>query len=274
MGGPKGYPVFTVSNVTTPPQPHDTPTATTAEALRANLAAVRARIDAAAKGAGRDPSEVRLLPVSKTVPAERMRLAYAAGMRDFGENIVQEALEKSRELADLEGIRWSVIGHLQRNKARYVARFASDFQGLHTVRLAAMLERRLEIEDRTLDVYVQVNSSGEESKFGLAPEEVLGFVKELPNFPRLKVRGLMTLALFSSDPERVRPCFVRMRELREKLRQEAPDGLSFEELSMGMSGDFELAVEEGATLVRVGQSIFGARPLPDSHYWPGAGAGG
>ena len=257
-----------VNNENNPLLPSETPIATTQEQIAANLAAVRRRIDEAARRAGRDPSEVTLLPVSKTVPAERLRLAYAAGCRFLGENKVQEAHEKSAELADLTDLKWAVIGHLQRNKARYVARFASEFQALHTVRLAEMLERRLEIEDRTLDVYVQVNSSGEESKFGLSPEEVLDFVKELPNYPRLRVKGLMTLALFSDDMERVRACFVRMRELRDVLRQEAPEGLSFEGLSMGMSGDFEVAIEEGATLVRVGQSIFGARELPDSHYWP------
>lgn len=251
--------------------PSATPTATTLEEISANLRSVRERIDAAARRAGRDPSEVRLLPVSKTVPAERLRLAYEAGCRFLGENKVQEAQEKSEALADLTDLKWSVIGHLQRNKARYVARFASEFQALHTVRLAEMLERRLEIEDRTLDVFVQVNSSGEESKFGLPPEEVPAFVQELSNYPRLRVKGLMTLALFSSNEEKVRECFVLMRELRERLRQEAPDGVSMEELSMGMSGDFEMAIEEGATVVRVGQSIFGARDLPDSHYWPTGG---
>jgi len=260
-----------VTDANSPLDPSATPTATTLEELTSNLRSVRERIDTAARRAGRDPADVRLLPVSKTVPAERLRLAYEAGCRSLGENKVQEAQEKSEALADLSDLKWSVIGHLQRNKARYVARFASEFQALHTVRLAEMLERRLEIEDRTLDVFVQVNSSGEESKFGLPPEEVPAFVQELPNFPRLKVKGLMTLALFSSDAERVRGCFVLMRELRERLLQEAPDGVSMQELSMGMSGDFEMAIEEGATVVRVGQSIFGARDLPDSHYWPTGG---
>lgn len=190
-------------------------------------------------------------------------------MRKLGENKVQEAREKAEELADLDDLRWAVIGHLQTNKAKYVARFAHEFHALDRVKVAQELDRRLEQEGRSLDVFVQVNSSGEESKFGLAPDEVPRFVKELPNYPALRVRGLMTLALFSSDIERVRRCFILMRELRERLRQEAPDAMSFDELSMGMSGDFEVAIEEGATIVRVGQTIFGARAQPDSHYWPG-----
>lgn len=268
------YPVSAVTDTNTPPDPKNTPKALTTEQLQHNLASVRARIYAAAVRSGRSPDDVTLLPVSKTVPATVVRLAYDAGCRYLGENKVQEALDKAEALADLADLRWAVIGHLQRNKARYVARFASEFQALHTVRLAEALERRLEIEDRTLDVYVQVNSSGEESKFGLPPDEVPALVKQLPAFPRLRVKGLMTLALFSSDMERVRPCFVRMRELQERLRQEAPEGLSFDQLSMGMSGDFEAAIEEGATVVRVGQSIFGARDLPDSHYWPTSGGDG
>src|SRR5690606_21005374 len=151
----------------TQPDPHETPTALTLDAIRENLAAVRRRIDAAALRVGRDPSEIRLLPVSKTVPEERLRLAYEAGCRMLGENKVQEAQRKAEARADLEGLEWSVIGHRQRNKARYVARFASEFQALDSLRLAEMLDRRLQIEGRSLDVFVQVNSSGEASKFGL-----------------------------------------------------------------------------------------------------------
>lgn len=250
--------------------PSKTPAALTVADFEANLAAVRARIDAACTRAGRDPSEVELLPVSKTVPAERLRLAHQAGMRKLGENKVQEAREKAEALADLTDLQWAVIGNLQSNKAKYVARFAHEFHALDRVKVAEELDRRLQSEGRSLDVYVQVNSSGEASKFGLAPDEVPAFVRELPAFSALRVKGLMTLALFSSDLERVRRCFVMMRELRERLRQDAPDGLSFDGLSMGMSGDFEVAIEEGATVVRVGQSIFGARAVPDSHYWPGA----
>lgn len=245
------------------------PEANSVEDFQHNLAAVRARIDAACRRAGREPASVRLLPVSKTKPEASLRLAYAAGCRMLGENKPQEASRKWEAMQDLVDLQWSVIGHLQTNKAKLVARFASEFQALDSLRVAEALERRLQVEGRSLDVLVQVNTSGEASKYGLAPEEVPAFIRALPAFGALRVRGLMTLALFSSEAERVRQCFVRLRTLREQLRQDAPATVVMDELSMGMSGDFEIAIEEGASVVRVGQAIFGARPLPDSHYWPG-----
>lgn len=242
-------------------------TAHTVEDFTRNIAAVHARIATAAKEAGRDPAEVRLLPVSKTVPEERIRAAVAAGLTYLGENKVQEASRKATELADL-GIEWSVIGHLQRNKAKHVAAFATEFQALDSLRLAEVLDRRLQALGRGLDVFVQVNTSDEAAKYGLAPEEVAAFVDRLPEFTALRVRGLMTLAEFTTDTERVRACFQRLRTLRDRLRETAPDTVGLAELSMGMSGDYEVAISEGATVVRVGQAIFGPRPTPDSHYWP------
>ncbi len=244
-----------------------------AAVLKANLDAIRARIDAACRDAGREPGEVRLLPVSKTVDAARLRSAWAIGLRELGENKVQEAMGKWEAMADLEDLRWVLIGHLQTNKAKYAARFASEFQALDSLRVAQALDAQLQKRGRALDVLVQVNTSGEDTKFGLAPEDVPAFVKQLPAFSSLRVRGLMTLALFSDDESRVRPCFVRLRELRDRLRQEAPDGIGMDELSMGMSGDFELAIAEGATTVRVGTAIFGSRPTADSAYWPGFAGG-
>ncbi|SUD40998.1 putative alanine racemase [Ectopseudomonas mendocina] len=246
------------------------PEAASVEDFRHNLAEVQRRIEAACQRVGRDPASVRLLPVSKTKPEASLRLAYAAGCRMLGENKVQEAHGKWQSMQDLGDLQWSVIGHLQTNKAKLVARFATEFQALDSLRLAEALDRRLQVEGRALDVFVQVNASGEASKYGLAPEDVAAFVQALPAFSALRVRGLMTLALFSSEAERVRQCFVRLSELRDRLRQDAPSGVKLEALSMGMSGDFEIAIEEGATVVRVGQAIFGARALPDSHYWPGA----
>lgn len=237
--------------------------------LAAAVERVRERIAAACARVGRSNPSVRLLPVTKTLTAERVRAAFAAGLTEFGENKVQEAKAKAEALNDLP-IAWSVIGHLQTNKAKYVARFASEFQALDSLHLAEALDRRLAIEGRRIDTFVQVNTSEEASKFGLPPDEVEAFIGHLPAFTHLRVRGLMTLAVFSADESRVRRCFVQLRELRDRLRQDAPAGLSLDELSMGMSGDFEIAIEEGATVVRVGQAIFGRRPLPDSHYWPGA----
>ncbi|NUU02972.1 YggS family pyridoxal phosphate-dependent enzyme [Herbaspirillum robiniae] len=244
------------------------PQADSVEDFRRNLAAVRERIADACARTGRDPASVRLLPVSKTMPEERIRLAYAAGCRELGENKPQEACRKWEAMADLTDLRWSVIGHLQTNKAKLVARYAAEFQALDSLRVAEALQRRLEAEGRSLDVFVQVNTSGEASKFGLAPAETADFLARLPGFPSLRVRGLMTLAIFSADLERVRACFVTLRELRDQLRGKLPVGISLDELSMGMSGDYEVAIEEGATVVRVGQAIFGARSTPDSYYWP------
>lgn len=244
------------------------PRAETTADFVANLAAVRARIDAAATSVGRDAAEVRLLPVSKTVPEDRLRLAVAAGMPELGENKVQEAQRKAGNLADL-GVRWSVIGHLQSNKAKDVAAFASEFQALDRLKVADGLERRLQAAGRALDVFVQVNTSAEDTKFGLAPEELLPFLRALRSHDALNVRGLMTLAVFSDDTERVRACFRLLRDLRDRARDTDPDLVGDGHLSMGMSGDFELAITEGATVVRVGQAIFGARPTPDALYWPG-----
>ena len=242
------------------------PQATTAAEITANLASIQARIHAACAACGRDPAEVRLLPVSKTVPAERLHFAYDAGIRLLGENKVQEAYDKWQALSALPGLQWAVIGHLQSNKVKYVARFAAEFQALDSLDIAEALDRRLQQEGRSLDVFIQINTSDEPQKYGMAPDAAEAFIRALPAYSALRPRGLMTLALFSDDHEAVRRCFVRLRELRDRLRDVNP---ALEELSMGMSGDFELAIAEGATTVRVGQAIFGARRTPDSEYWPG-----
>ncbi|MGV2981227.1 YggS family pyridoxal phosphate-dependent enzyme [Camelimonas sp. ID_303_24] len=236
-----------------------------AQAFAANLEAVQARIAAACQRSGRSPDDVRLLPVTKTVPAHILRLAFAAGIHDFGENKLQEARDKQALLADLP-ICWSIIGHLQTNKVKYLVRLASEFHALDSLRLAGELNRRLEAVERDLDVFVQVNASGEDSKYGLQPDALMPFVERLAEFPRLKPRGLMTLAIFSADVAQVRDCFRLLRALRDRAVTVHP-GLTG--LSMGMSGDYESAIEEGATVVRVGQAIFGARPTSNASYWPG-----
>ena len=236
-----------------------------AEAFAMNLKAVQERIVSACRRCRRNPDEVRLLPVTKTVPAHILRLAFAAGISDFGENKLQEARDKRAVLDDLP-IRWSIIGHLQTNKVKYLTRFASEFHALDSFRLADELNRRLEAEERDLDIFVQVNTSGETSKYGLHPDDLIPFIERLPDYPRLKPRGLMTLAIFNADTERVRTCFQLLRTLRDRAITINPDLV---QLSMGMSGDFEIAIEEGADVVRVGQAIFGARPTGNALYWPG-----
>ncbi|SMY11115.1 YggS family pyridoxal phosphate-dependent enzyme [Brevibacterium jeotgali] len=244
------------------------PRAETVDDFVANLADVRARIDGAAARSGRDGRAVRLLPVSKTVPQERIRLAVAAGCTQLGENTVQEAVRKHGEMSDLD-VDWAVIGHLQRNKARDVAAFAAEFHALDSLRVAEALDRRLQAAGRGIDVYVQVNTSAEEQKYGLDPEAVQGMLETLPQFSALRVRGLMTLAVFTTDTARVRECFRILRTVRDRAREADPALIGPGELSMGMSGDYEAAVEEGADVVRVGQAIFGARTTPDADYWPG-----
>lgn len=231
-----------------------------------NLAAVRRKIDQACTAAGREPSEVRLLPVSKTHPPELIMEAYRAGERLFGENRPQELAAKAEQLRDVEDLRFAAIGHLQTNKAKLIADWASEFHALDSIKIAEALDRRLQQAGRGLDVFIQVNSSGEDQKFGLPPEEVAAFAAALADYSSLRVRGLMTLAIFSDDQERVGACFGVMRDLQTRLRDDGAAVGSYDELSMGMSGDFELAIGYGATTVRVGQSIFGAR-LDPGEYW-------
>ena len=234
--------------------------------IAANLQEIEQRIAAAAARAGRDSSEIRLLPVSKTKPPESVVEAHAAGYRRFGENKVQEAQNKWEALREITDIEWAVIGHLQSNKAKYVARFASEFQALDSLKVASELDKRVQQEGRRLEVLIQVNSSDEDQKFGLPPQKVVDFARQLKPFDALEVRGLMTLALFTDDTSRIAQCFTVMRQVQQELRDAT--GQRWDELSMGMSGDFELAIEHGATCVRVGQAIFGNRLDPNA-YWPG-----
>jgi len=231
-------------------------------------ASVRGKIAEAAQRSGRPADAVRFVLVTKTVAPERVLEALRAGAADLGENKVQEGRAKAETLAG-EAVRWSMIGHLQSNKVADVLRFASEVQSLDRRSLATALEKRLQHLGRSLDVLVQVNTSGELSKFGLAPDEVPGFLRELSAFHALRPRGFMTLATFTRDEAEVRRCFRVLRAIRDQALNDAPQGAELAELSMGMSGDYEWAVEEGATIVRVGQAVFGARPRPDSHYWPG-----
>ncbi|AGJ77838.1 YggS family pyridoxal phosphate-dependent enzyme [Cutibacterium avidum] len=234
-----------------------------------NLTAVRTRIDDACRACDRDPGEVSLLPVSKTKPPSMVEEAYEAGYRLFGENKVQDALAKSELMdADHPGLEWAVIGGLQTNKAKYVARFATEFQALDSLKVARELDKRLQKEGRQLRVLVQVNSSVEPQKSGIAPDEAVNFAKELAAFDSLDVRGLMTVALNSSEPKAVADCFDVVVGVQEKLRQEVNEVSDWSELSMGMSGDLEIAVAHGSTQVRIGTDIFGARTDPAEIWRP------
>jgi PLP dependent protein len=225
--------------------------------IPANLAAVRARLSDAARAAGRDPSTVRLVAVSKTFPADAIRAAAAAGQTDFGENRVQEALQKIRATADLQ-IRWHLVGHLQSNKARK----ATAFHCLHSIGGVDLLERveAAAIESGTTpELLVQVDLAGEATKHGASETELPDLFAAAGRLRAARVVGLMLLPPYSEDPEGARPWFRRLRELRDRLQSGGVPGERLRELSMGMSHDFEVAVAEGATIVRVGTAIFGER---------------
>jgi len=222
------------------------------------LAEVRARIGAAARSAGRDPSSVRLIAVSKTFPFNLIRDAYAAGQRDFGENRVQEALQKIAVATDLE-IRWHLLGHLQTNKARKAGPAFATIHGVDSVELLQKLDAAAEESGRTPELLIQVDLAGEATKFGVAPGEVPRLFEAAGACRAARVVGLMTLPPYPETPEDARPFFRRLRELRDQWLTSGVPAPMLRELSMGMSGDFEVAVQEGATMVRVGTAIFGSR---------------
>ena len=226
------------------------------ESLENRLASIQQKITAACAKAHRDPDTVALLPVTKTFDAEVVRGAASLGLRRFGENKTQEMRQKFEALSDLN-LQWVLIGHLQTNKARDAARFAIEVQSLDRLSLAQALDARLQAEGRSLDVLVQVKTSDEPSKFGLEPAELPVFLKQLASLDTLRVKGLMTLAVNSPDAQAVRACFRSLREWRDRLRNEGFEQV--QRLSMGMSGDFELAIEEGSNEVRIGSAIFGRR---------------
>jgi pyridoxal phosphate enzyme (YggS family) len=198
------------------------------------------------------------MAVSKTHGPELVEEAYAAGVRLFGENRVQEAAQKAQQVTGHPDLIWAMIGHLQSNKARTAVEFAQELHALDSIKVAEALNRRLHETGREMDVFIQVNSSDEPQKHGLRPEQVQAFASDLVRFRTLRVRGLMTLAVLSADRAAVASCFARMRSLQSDLRSAGAPG-SYDELSMGMSGDFEMAIEYGATTVRVGEAIFGPR---------------
>jgi PLP dependent protein len=235
------------------------PPAELVETISKNLAAVRGRIERACERASRDPAGVTLVCVSKLVEEERIRAAHAAGARDFGENYGQELRDKTRALADLEGVRWHFIGPLQKNKIRYAVGHAALIHSVHAASLVEEIERRAQADKVDQEVLVQLNLSGEETKSGIAGEELAALLDAFAPCVRTRCVGLMTMPPFFDEPDRARPLFASLRALAAAARAVPRARVELRHLSMGMSGDFEVAIEEGATLVRVGTAIFGAR---------------
>lgn len=225
--------------------------------VQERAASVLERISSAARRAGRDPKEVRLVAVTKTVPVPRIQEAVEAGVKIFGENYVQEAQKKQEALKT--PCEWHMIGHVQKNKAALAARLFDVVETVDSVALAEALNRHANQAGKVLDVLIQVNVSGEATKFGVSAEGVPPLVEQLLTLEGLRLTGLMTLPPFFEDPERVRPYFVALRSLQETLIAGGVPRACLRELSMGMSSDFEVAIEEGATIVRVGRALFGPR---------------
>ena len=222
------------------------------------IAVVRDRMAQAARRCGRDPAEVALVAVSKTHPAEMVRQAWAAGVTTMGENYIQEARDKITALADC-ALSWHFIGHLQSNKAKIAVDLFDLIHGVDTLKLAREIDKQAAKTGKTQAILIQVNISGEATKSGATEAATLALVRDAACLEHVKIRGLMTMPPFFDQPERARPYFAALRRLRDRIRAEAIAGVDMSELSMGMTGDFEVAIEEGATLVRIGTAIFGPR---------------
>ena len=222
--------------------------------VKENLLRVMEKIEKAARKIGRNPNEIKLVAVSKTVEAARIMEAIEAGVSILGENYVQEAQKKIEEIG--RPVSWHFIGHLQTNKAKYAIRLFDMIHSLDSVPLAEELNRRAEQADRVMKVMIEVNLSKEATKFGTDEEVVVNLAKRVQNLNHLSLEGLMTMPPYFDSPELSRPYYIALRELKERMVKE---GIPMKDLSMGMSNDFEIAIEEGATYVRVGTAIFGAR---------------
>lgn len=225
--------------------------------IKENLLEVRKRMEEACLRCGRKPEEVTLIAVSKTKPISMMEEVYAEGCLDFGENKVQEIVRKLPDMP--QNIRWHMIGHLQRNKVKMIADKVTLIHSVDSIRLAEQIEEEAAKLGRTVDILLEVNVAKEESKYGFLPEELETGVREISRFPHIAIKGLMTIAPFVENPENNRKYFKKLRQLSVDMQQKTIDNVSMSVLSMGMTGDYEVAIEEGATLIRVGTGIFGAR---------------
>lgn len=225
--------------------------------LADNLRQVQANIEAACKSVGRDPSEVTLVAVSKTKPVEMLMEAYDAGARVFGENKVQEIMDKYDHIPS--DVQWHMIGHLQRNKVKYIVDKVSMIHSVDSLRLAETIEQEAAKKDVKVPILLEVNVAEEESKFGLKMDEVLPLIHEISSFRHIEIKGLMTIAPFVDDPEENREVFRKLKKLSVDIAAKNINNTTMSVLSMGMTGDYQVAIQEGATMVRVGTGIFGAR---------------
>ncbi len=225
--------------------------------LEENLALVEKEIQEACRRAGRKREDVTLIAVSKTKPVSELQKAYDLGVRIFGENKVQELADKYEELP--KDIHWHMIGHLQRNKVKYIIDKVDLIHSVDSVRLAETIEKEAAKKNITVNILIEVNVAGEESKFGVTPKELPGLIEEIAGFPHIRVQGLMTIAPFVENSEENRQIFRDLRKLSVDIADKNVDNITMRILSMGMTNDYSVAVEEGATMVRVGTGIFGAR---------------
>lgn len=237
------------------------------EDILSNIALIQERINRACIKSNRKPGEVKLLLATKTVPAERIRMALQAGHTLIAENKVQELKEKYEALLEVPHTN-HFIGHLQSNKIKDLLKYkVSCIQSLDRLDLAEKLHQKLKMEHKTMDVLIQVNTSFEASKFGVDPGDAIAFIKQVASLDTLNIKGLMTIGLFSAETEQVRKCFRLLKDLQQEIIALHIPGVDMTELSMGMSADLETAIAEGATIIRVGTAIFGQRIYPDSYYW-------
>ena len=228
--------------------------------IQQNINQIQKRIEAAAQRSGRKKEDILLLAVSKTIDVERIKEAVACGLKELGENKVQEILEKYEPMG--EEVKWHLIGHLQTNKVKYIIDKVKLIHSVESLKLAEEISKRAKKANKVMDILIEVNMAAEESKFGVAPEDTLSLIQKIALLDNICIRGLMTVAPFVENSEENRECFRRMKQLSVDINAEKIDNVYMDILSMGMSNDFEIVIEEGATIVRVGTSIFGRRIYP------------
>ncbi|WP_152392731.1 YggS family pyridoxal phosphate-dependent enzyme [Paenibacillus guangzhouensis] len=237
------------------------------QCVEENLRAVRRQMEMACQVSGRKIEDVQLLLATKTVPLEKLQLAIQAGETLFGENKSQELRDKFPLMNQYKQVEWHFIGHLQTNKVKDVVKYVTLIHSVDRLKLGQALHQQLLKENKTMDILVQINTSYETSKFGTPPETAMELVEQLSQFETLNVKGLMTIGKLHATNEETRQCFRLLKSIQTQIREKNIPRVEMNILSMGMSGDFKVAIEEGATIIRVGTSIFGQRELPDSYYW-------